>query len=172
MCSRCTRTHLGSANKAPGVVYLGSLFFSDASTGFPESRRAWLQTKENVARGGLSAGFVLSRGHPPSNPQWERLVGTLVAEAVNHLNVRSCLIDGEVVCYDERGVAAFQLLRHGRNEAQAFLRSGWDHVIDLAEVQEPRRARGEAGGGGGLAMINKRGQKLGTQRGDRRALPL
>src|SRR3954469_1405691 len=28
----------------------------------------------------------------------------LVAEAVNHLKVRSCLIDGEVVCCDERGV--------------------------------------------------------------------
>ena len=28
----------------------------------------------------------------------------LVVEAVNHLKVRSCLIDGEVVCCDERGV--------------------------------------------------------------------
>ena len=27
----------------------------------------------------------------------------LVVEAVNHLKVRSCLIDGEVVCCDERG---------------------------------------------------------------------
>jgi ATP dependent DNA ligase domain len=38
MCSRCTRTHLGSA-KAPGVAYLGGLFFSDASAGFPEYGR-------------------------------------------------------------------------------------------------------------------------------------
>src|SRR6188472_591316 len=30
----------------------------------------------------------------------------LVVEAVNHLKVRSCLIDGEVVCCDERGLAA------------------------------------------------------------------
>ena len=29
----------------------------------------------------------------------------LVVEAVNHLEVRSCLIDGEVVCCDERGLA-------------------------------------------------------------------
>jgi bifunctional non-homologous end joining protein LigD len=36
----------------------------------------------------------------------------LVVEAVNHLRLRSCLIDGEVVCCDENGVAAFQLLRH------------------------------------------------------------
>ena len=41
----------------------------------------------------------------------------------------------------------------------------------LVEVQKPRRARGEAGGGGGLAMINKPGQKVGTQRGDRRRFP-
>ena len=27
----------------------------------------------------------------------------LVIEAVNHLKVRSCLIDGEVVCCDEQG---------------------------------------------------------------------
>ena len=43
----------------------------------------------------------------------------LVVEAVNHLMVRSCLIDGEVVCCDERGFAAFDLLRRRRNEAQA-----------------------------------------------------
>jgi len=40
----------------------------------------------------------------------------LVVEAVNRLKVRSCLIDGEVVCCDERGLATFQLLRHRRNE--------------------------------------------------------
>jgi bifunctional non-homologous end joining protein LigD len=45
----------------------------------------------------------------------------LVVEAVNHLKVRSCLIDGEVVCCDEKGLTSFQLLRHRRNESQAFL---------------------------------------------------
>ena len=46
-----------------------------------------------------------SRGHPPSHPQWQRLVAAfpLVVEAVNHLKVRSCLIDGEVVCCDNKG---------------------------------------------------------------------
>ena len=44
----------------------------------------------------------------------------LVVEAVNHLKVRSCLIDGEVVCCDERGLATFQLLRHRRNEPQLW----------------------------------------------------
>jgi ATP-dependent DNA ligase len=53
----------------------------------------------------------------------------LVVEAVNHLKVRSCLIDGEVVCCDERGVAAFHVLRHRRNEVQAFL-----YAFDLLEL--------------------------------------
>jgi ATP-dependent DNA ligase len=44
-----------------------------------------------------------------------------LVEAVNHLKRRSCLIDGEVVCCDERGVAMFSTLRQRRNEAQAFL---------------------------------------------------
>ena len=42
----------------------------------------------------------------------------------------------------------------------------------LAEVQEPRRACGEAGGGGGLAVINKRGPKPGTPERGSPALPL
>jgi bifunctional non-homologous end joining protein LigD len=53
----------------------------------------------------------------------------LVVEAVNHLKVRSCLIDGEVVCCDERGLATFQLLRHRRNESRAFL-----YAFDLLEL--------------------------------------
>ena len=40
----------------------------------------------------------------------------LIVEALNHLKVHSCLIYGEVVCCDERGVAAFQVLRRRRNE--------------------------------------------------------
>ena len=53
----------------------------------------------------------------------------LIVEAVNHLKVRSCLIDGEVVCCDERGVAAFHVLRRRRNEALAFL-----YAFDLLEL--------------------------------------
>ena len=54
---------------------------------------------------------------------------SLIVEAVNHLRVRSCLIDGEVVCCDDRGLATFQLLRHRRNEPQAFL-----YAFDLLEL--------------------------------------
>jgi bifunctional non-homologous end joining protein LigD len=41
----------------------------------------------------------------------------LIVDAVNHLKVRSCLIDGEVVCCDERGLAVFHVLRRRQNEA-------------------------------------------------------
>jgi bifunctional non-homologous end joining protein LigD len=53
----------------------------------------------------------------------------LVVDVVNPLKVRSCLIDGEVVCCDERGLATFQLLRHRRNEPRAFL-----YAFDLLEL--------------------------------------
>ena len=53
----------------------------------------------------------------------------LVVEAMNHLKVRSCLIDGEVVCCDERGLAVFHILRRRQNEASAFL-----YAFDLLEL--------------------------------------
>ena len=53
----------------------------------------------------------------------------LVVEAVNHLRVRSVLIDGEVVCCDARGLAVFHVLRRRRNEASAFL-----YAFDLLEL--------------------------------------
>ena len=67
--------------------------------------------------------LITSRGNDWTNRY------PLVAEAVNHLKVRSCLIDGEVVCCDEKGVAAFHLLRHRRNEPKAFL-----YAFDLLEL--------------------------------------
>jgi bifunctional non-homologous end joining protein LigD len=53
----------------------------------------------------------------------------LIVEAVNHLRVRSVLIDGEVVCCDERGMAVFQKRRRRQNEANAFL-----YAFDLLEL--------------------------------------
>jgi bifunctional non-homologous end joining protein LigD len=53
----------------------------------------------------------------------------LVVAAVNHLTVRSCLIDGEVVCCDDRGLAVFHVLRRRHNEASAFL-----YAFDLLEL--------------------------------------
>jgi bifunctional non-homologous end joining protein LigD len=53
----------------------------------------------------------------------------LIVEAVNHLKERSCLIDGEAVCCDEKGMAVFQVLRRRQNEPQAFL-----YAFDLLEL--------------------------------------
>ena len=50
--------------------------------------------------------------------------------------MRSCLIDGEVVCCDERGVAAFHVLRRRRNEPEAFL-----YAFDLLELEGPDMRR-------------------------------
>jgi ATP-dependent DNA ligase len=44
----------------------------------------------------------------------------LVVEAVNHLKIRSCLIEGEAVCRDETGLAVFQKLRQRREEHRDF----------------------------------------------------
>ncbi|MGA7150801.1 MAG: DNA ligase, partial [Pseudolabrys sp.] len=52
-----------------------------------------------------------------------------VVEAVNHLKMRSGLIDGEVGCCDERGLAIFSTLRRRRSEARAFL-----FAFDLLEL--------------------------------------
>ena len=52
-----------------------------------------------------------------------------MVEAVNHLKVRSCLIDGEIVCCDERGLAVFETLRQRRNETVAFM-----FAFDLLEL--------------------------------------
>jgi ATP-dependent DNA ligase len=41
----------------------------------------------------------------------------LIVEAVNHLKVRSCLIDGEVVCCDERAYYDFCLRTSFRRDA-------------------------------------------------------
>jgi bifunctional non-homologous end joining protein LigD len=65
----------------------------------------------------------------------------LIVEAVNHLRVRSVLIDGEVVCCDERGLATFQLLRHRRNEPRAFLYA-FDLQLDGTDMRrEPIEVR-------------------------------
>ena len=79
----------------------------------------------------LSAhGPARFRRHPAHHPPGQRLDDRfpLVVEAVNHLKVRSCLIDGEVVCCDERGFGD-STLRRRRNEATAFL-----YAFDLLEL--------------------------------------
>jgi bifunctional non-homologous end joining protein LigD len=53
----------------------------------------------------------------------------LIIEAVTALLVRSCLIDGEAVCCDDKGVAVFAKLRGRRNDRHVILRA-----FDLLEL--------------------------------------
>src|SRR4029077_10297244 len=96
-------------------------------TGHPDTRR---QQEPRPTAGRLMARrdsvgvrLITRRGNDWS----ERF--PLVVEAVNHLKVRSCLIDGEVVCCDEHGLARFDVLRRRRNEVDAFL-----YAFDLLEL--------------------------------------
>jgi bifunctional non-homologous end joining protein LigD len=53
----------------------------------------------------------------------------LIVEAVNHLRVRSCLIDGEAVCCNEDGLAVFAKMRRRREDTRVFL-----YAFDLLEL--------------------------------------
>src|ERR1700754_1117011 len=95
-----------------------------------------------TASGSWPAGTRSASGSSPAGGHdWSGRY-PLVVEAVNHLKVRSCLLDGEVVCCDERGLATFQLLRHRRNEPRAFL-----YAFDLLELNGTDLRRGPVGGG-------------------------
>jgi bifunctional non-homologous end joining protein LigD len=68
-------------------------------------------------------GVRLSNGHDwaPRYP--------LIIEAVTALRVRSCLLDGEAVWCDDKGVAVFAKLRGRRNDRHVVLRA-----FDLLEL--------------------------------------
>jgi ATP-dependent DNA ligase len=54
----------------------------------------------------------------------------LIVSAVSSLRCRSCLIDGEVVVTDDRGLSDFERLRSRRHDHRAFL-----YAFDLVELQ-------------------------------------
>ena len=45
----------------------------------------------------------------------------LILQAMRRLKVRSCLIDGEAVCCNERGIPSFDKLRHRSNDPEVVL---------------------------------------------------
>ena len=70
----------------------------------PPSGGNWIH---EIKHDGVPAdGPPRSRRHPTDHPRGHDWAARypLVVEAVNHLKVRSCLVDGEVVCCDERGL--------------------------------------------------------------------
>jgi bifunctional non-homologous end joining protein LigD len=52
-----------------------------------------------------------------------------IVDAITRLRSRSCIIDGEAVACDDKGVASFDLIRHHRANDSAFL-----YAFDLIEL--------------------------------------
>jgi bifunctional non-homologous end joining protein LigD len=52
-----------------------------------------------------------------------------IVEAVSKLKVRSCLIDGEAIVVDERGLSAFDLLRSWRHDRAAMCALGCEGIV-------------------------------------------
>jgi bifunctional non-homologous end joining protein LigD len=63
----------------------------------------------------------------PGNDLTDRF--SLIVEALAGLRSWSCIIDGEAVACDERGIAAFDLIRYRRNDGCVFL-----YAFDLIEL--------------------------------------
>jgi bifunctional non-homologous end joining protein LigD len=53
----------------------------------------------------------------------------LIVEALSRIRSTSCIIDGEAVSCDDRGIAAFDRIRYRRNDGTVFL-----YVFDLIEL--------------------------------------
>jgi bifunctional non-homologous end joining protein LigD len=53
----------------------------------------------------------------------------LIVQAISHLRVKSCLIDGEAVCCDDGGLPVFQKLRQRCEDRHVFL-----YAFDLIEL--------------------------------------
>jgi ATP-dependent DNA ligase len=68
----------------------------------------------------------------PLQPPWQRPVTRrflLIVETLARLRLRSCVIDGEAVACDDKGVASFDLIRHHRTDERVFL-----YAFDLIEL--------------------------------------
>jgi bifunctional non-homologous end joining protein LigD len=63
----------------------------------------------------------------PGNSLTERF--PLIVEALLGLRSRSCIIDGEAVCCDDRGVPSFERILYRRHDASVFL-----YAFDLIEL--------------------------------------
>jgi bifunctional non-homologous end joining protein LigD len=118
---------LGSRTRSAPAGFIEPCLPSPAHK--PPSRASWIHELKHdgyrlmARRDSVGIRLLTRNGHDWANRY------PLIVEAVNHLSVRSVLIDGGVVCCDERGLATFQLLRHRRNEPQAFL-----YAFDLLEL--------------------------------------
>jgi ATP-dependent DNA ligase len=63
----------------------------------------------------------------PGNDLTDRF--PLIVEALAWLRSRSCIIDGEAVCCDDKGVPSFDRIRYRRNDGSVF-----PYAFDLIEL--------------------------------------
>src|SRR6476660_3739438 len=82
----------------------------------------------------------------PGNDLTDRF--SLIVEALAGLRSRSCIIDGEAVACDERGIAAFDRIRYRRNVACVFL-----YAFRSDRAERGRPAARSAGGTQGDACV-------------------
>ena len=82
----------------------------------------------------------------PGNDLTDRF--SLIVEALAGLRSRSCIIDGEAVACDERGIAAFDLIRYRRNDACVVL-----YAFDLIELNGDDLRRDPLGGAQGYTHV-------------------
>jgi bifunctional non-homologous end joining protein LigD len=95
----------------------------------PPSGDAWLHEIKHdgfrmIARKDGDRVKLYSR---PGNDLTERF--PLIVETMARLRSRSCIIDGEAVACDEKGLASFDLIRHHRTDDRVFL-----YAFDLIEL--------------------------------------
>jgi hypothetical protein len=81
--------------------------------------------------------YLVGRGYPTCGAATERKIEKLAPEP-GPLRARSCIVDGEAVACDGKGLAVFDLIREHRGHAAAEL-----CAFDLPELdgQDHRRAR-------------------------------
>jgi bifunctional non-homologous end joining protein LigD len=78
---------------------------------------------------------------------------TLIVEALARLRSRSCIIDGEAVCYDHHGMPSFDRIRRVGPDRDRRVRTG---------ARTPRNAQGDLGG-----VAETRGSRSAPQRAHR-----
>ena len=96
----------------------------------PPSGDAWLHEIKHdgfrvIARKDGDRVKLYSR---PGNDLTDRF--PLIVEAMARLRSRSCIVDGEAVACNEKGLASFDLIRHHRTDDRVFL-----YAFDLIESQ-------------------------------------
>ena len=114
------------------VIWFSTCCYAPADSGFiypclpspaehPPSGPGWLHEVKHdgfrvLARRDVASVRLFTR----NGIDWSERF-PLIVQAVGALKVRSCLIDGEAIAYDDDGLASFELMRRRRHDRQVAL---------------------------------------------------